>query len=93
MNKTYRHEDKLKQTVAQLADEASLCNMCHMRWSGEPLPSQATIKKIVDLCRAILFPGFYGKSTVNHHTIAYHIGVNIEGAHNLQTEMHKTRIT
>lgn len=55
MNKTYRHEDKLKQTVAQLADEASLCNMCHMRWSGEPLPSQATIKKIVDLCRAILF--------------------------------------
>ena len=33
-----------------------------------------------------LFPGFYGKSTVNHHTITYHIGVNIERLYNLLTE-------
>ena len=32
------------------------------------------------------FPGFYGKSTVNHHTITYHIGVNIERLYNLLTE-------
>lgn len=78
MNKTYRHEDKLKQTVAQLADEASLCNMCHMRWSGEPLPSQATIKKIVDLCRAILFPGFFGNDDVNTYNMEYIIGIKCE---------------
>ena len=33
------------------------------------------------------FPGiFIGKSTVNHHTITYHIGVNIERLYNLLTE-------
>ena len=42
--------------------------------------------EIIELCRAILFPGFYGKSSVNHHTIAYHIGVNVERLYNLLTE-------
>ena len=51
-----------------------------------PLPSGKVLHEIIELCRAILFPGFYGKSTVNHHTITYHIGVNIERLYNLLTE-------
>ena len=64
----------LAQTVTELSED------------GDPLPSGKVLHEIIELCRAILFPGFYGKSTVNHHTITYHIGVNIERLYNLLTE-------
>ena len=40
----------------------------------------------MELARAILFPGFYGKSSLNTHTISYHIGVSIERLHKLLTD-------
>ena len=42
------------------------------------LPSAKSLYKIVELARAIIFPGYFGNSTVNSHTINYHIGVNVE---------------
>jgi serine O-acetyltransferase len=53
---------------------------------GDPLPSSQSLLKIIELVRAILFPGYFGHSTVNKHTIPYHIGVNVEGLFNLLTE-------
>ena len=38
-----------------------------------------------DRC-SILFPGYYGNSTINSRTINYHIGVNIEKLFDLLTE-------
>ena len=32
----------------------------------------------IDLSRAILFPGYFGKSNINSQNINYHIGVNLE---------------
>ena len=39
--------------------------------------------EIVDLCRAIIFPGFYGNSTLNSQTLRYHIGMNVERLYTL----------
>lgn len=50
------------------------------------MPSGKVLHEIIELCRSILFPGFYGKSTVNSHTITYHIGVNVERLYGLLTE-------
>lgn len=41
---------------------------------------------VIELARSILFPGYYGNSTVNSRTINYHIGVNVEKLFNLLTE-------
>ena len=68
----------LAQTVTELSEDSSLKGLFHEHQDGDPLPSGKVLHEIIELCRAILFPGFYGKSTVNHHTITYHIGVNIE---------------
>lgn len=76
----------LAQTVTELSEDSSLKGLFHEHQDGDPLPSGKVLHKIIELCRAILFPGFYGKSTVNHHTITYHIGVNIERLYNLLTE-------
>lgn len=76
----------LAQTVTELSEDSSLKGLFHEHQDGDTLPSGKVLHEIIELCRAILFPGFYGKSTVNHHTITYHIGVNIERLYNLLTE-------
>lgn len=76
----------LAETVTELSEENSLKGLFHEHKDGDPLPSGKVLQEILELCRAILFPGFYGKSTVNHHTINYHIGVNLERLYNLLSE-------
>lgn len=76
----------LAQTVTDLSESSSLKGLFHEHQDGDPIPSGKVLHEIIELCRAILFPGFYGKSSVNHHTIAYHIGVNVERLYNLLTE-------
>jgi hypothetical protein len=76
----------LAQTVAELSENSSLKGLFHEHRDGDPLPSGKVLHEIIELCRSILFPGFYGKSTVNSHTITYHIGVNVERLYGLLTE-------
>ncbi|MDE6309390.1 MAG: serine acetyltransferase [Muribaculaceae bacterium] len=68
----------IDRVVATLASEDNLRSMCHMRWRGEPLPSQADVKEIIDLFRALMFPGFFGNSDVNRSNILYHTGLLVE---------------
>lgn len=68
----------LAQTVSELSENNSLHGLFHEHQDGNPLPSGPVLAEIVDLCRAIIFPGFYGKSTVSSQTLSYHIGVNLE---------------
>jgi serine O-acetyltransferase len=42
------------------------------------MPSISVLQEIVLLARSILFPGFFGDSDVNEHTMLYHIGVNVD---------------
>ena len=53
---------------------------------GRSLPSAKSLNEIVDLCRSILFPGYFGNSTINPNTIKYHIGVNVEKLYKLLNE-------
>jgi len=64
--------------VEALASEDNLRSMCHMRWCGEPLPSQSDVKEIIELFRAIVFPGFFGNSDVNRSNVLYHTGLLVE---------------
>lgn len=76
----------LTQTVNELSDSRSYEGLYQQHKEGDPLPSSEALRKIVDLTRSILFPGYFGYSTVNKHTIPYHIGVNVECLFNLLTE-------
>lgn len=76
----------LAQTVTELSGADSLKGLFHEHRDGDPLPSGKILHEIIELCRAILFPGFYGKSTVNSHTLTYHIGVNTERLYGLLSE-------
>ena len=76
----------LTKAVDELSDSQSYKGLFQQHKEGDPLPSSDSLRRIVELARAILFPGYFGNSTVNKHTIPYHIGVNVESLYNLLIE-------
>ena len=72
--------------VKQLASPDSCKGMFHSHKDNCPLPSGAVLEEIVSLSRAILFPGYYGNSSVNADTLPFHIGVSIERLYRLLKE-------
>ena len=78
-----RHSSVLGDTVEKLSDEASYKQLFHAYRDEEALPSGEVLKEIIDLCRAILFPGYYGNARISKQTIRFHTGVNVETLHSL----------
>lgn len=76
----------LTQAVSELSDKHSYEGLFHQYKDGDPLPSGKSLRRIVELSREILFPGYFGNSTVHRRTINYHIGVNVEELFGLLTE-------
>lgn len=76
----------LTQAVSELSDKHSYEGLFHQYKDGDPLPSGKSLRRIVELSREILFPGYFGNSTVHRRTINYHIGVNVEELLGLLTE-------
>ena len=75
MNTTEPFARQLWHTVDELSDTAQMQGLFHQHRHGDPLPSAAVLEEIIGLTRAVLFPGYFGSSSVNAHTVRYHIGV------------------
>lgn len=73
-----KHSRVLNDTVEKLSDEGSYKQLYHAYRDEEALPSGEVLKEIIDLCRAILFPGYYGNARIGKQTILFHTGVNVE---------------
>lgn len=76
----------LATTVDKLSNPQSFKGLFHPHRDGNPLPSGKILEEIVMLLRAILFPGYYGNSSVNTHTLHYHIGVDVERLYHLLSQ-------
>lgn len=76
----------LTQAVDELSESASYQGLIRQHTDGNPLPSGSVLCEIIELSRAILFPGYFGNATLNSRTINYHIGVNVERLMELLTQ-------
>ena len=77
----------LEQTARQLSEADSMYGLFYEEMAdGTPLPSAPALAEFIELCRAVLFPGFYGKSTLSSKTVPYHIGVNMDRLSHLLTQ-------
>lgn len=52
----------------------------------KPLPSLLKLHEIVELLRAIIFPGYFGEVIENSNTLEFHLGVKMERLYNLLKE-------
>ena len=73
-----RFADMLPRVVSALTATHSYQPLFHAHRDGEPLPSLSQLSDIIALFRAILFPGYYGYSSVDGAMMAYRMGVDIE---------------
>lgn len=80
------HSELITLTVKKLSEPASYNRLCHQQREGEPLPSGEVLSEIIFLIRSIIFPGFFGNSSINPHTLNYHIGVKTERVYDLLTD-------
>ncbi|MFZ4455411.1 MAG: serine O-acetyltransferase [Bacteroidales bacterium] len=80
------HSDIITSTVKRLSESESYKKLCHQHREGEPLPSGEILADIISLARSILFPGFFGNSSINTRTLSYHIGVKAERLYELLVE-------
>lgn len=81
-----KHSQALNETIEQLSDESSYRKLFHAYRDDEALPSGEVLKDIVDLCRAVLFPGYYGHARINKQTLKFHTGVYVNTLSSLLTK-------
>jgi serine O-acetyltransferase len=68
----------LNKTVDQLSAPQSYGEVCHEHRLGEPLPSTEKLAKIVNMIREILFPGYFGNTSLRPNTIKHYMGVYVD---------------
>ncbi len=76
----------IKTTAEQLSNLSQHPNLFLRHTSSGQLPSGESLKEIIGLVRAVIFPGYYGRSVLNQETVPYHIGTALERLFLLLTE-------
>lgn len=75
----------LTQAVDELSDSQSYKGLFHQHKDGDPLPSAKSLYKIVELARSILFPGYFGNSTI------YNPQIEMFARFKMKSSFHKTK--
>ncbi len=83
---TLEFDNKISQTIQKLSDPKSYQIVCHQHKMGEPLPSIKKLKKIIDLVREILFPGYFGTTSLRTNTTQHYMGVYVDELYELLSE-------
>jgi serine O-acetyltransferase len=78
MQSDYNILNRINQTVDELSDPKSYDLVCHEHRLGEPLPSTEKLALIVGMVREILFPGYFGNTSLRPNTIKHYMGVYVD---------------
>ncbi len=69
---------KIGLAVEKLSNEESYDLVCHEHRLGEPLPSIEKLGNMVNLIREILFPGYFGNTSLRPNTMKHYMGVYVD---------------
>lgn len=69
---------KINHTVEQLADPKTYEMVCHEHMLGEPVPSSEKLATVVNMIREILFPGYFGNTTLRQDSLRHYMGVYVD---------------
>lgn len=83
---TQNFDSRLTQTIKCLSDPSTYDVVCHEHRLGEPLPSIVKLQKVIDMVREILFPGYFGSTSLRPNTIRHYMGVYVDELHGLLSQ-------
>ena len=75
---TNQFDKKISSTIKKLSNPLSYELVCHEHKIGEPLPSIFNLSKIINLVREILFPGYFGNTSLRSNTTQHYMGVYVD---------------
>ena len=78
-----RYDEVLGSAGRLLADTSAIDALWLSDGGGQALPSASDIKRIIGLCRALVFPGFFGDAEATERNLAFHVGLWLEELHSL----------
>lgn len=74
---------ELDDIVEQLCTSASLDAVWHRTVHDAPMPSLERLREIMERLRALIFPGYFGASTVRRESMRYHVAANMDSIYRL----------
>jgi serine O-acetyltransferase len=72
------YDKRIGETIERLSDPESYNFVCYEHHLGIPLPSIKELNRIIELVREILFPGYYGNTSLKEGTTKHYMGVYID---------------
>jgi len=82
ISNNFNSKDTIQETILKLAHRESI-KMVYMPQHGRIMPSVPVLTDLVNKFREVLFPGYFGNSSLNKDNFEYHIGVNVDHAYHL----------
>lgn len=79
------NKQRFRKTIEELSKKESY-DMVYMPRHEKLMPSVNRLGELVDTLRRILFPGYFGDSSLNPETVSYYLGVNMDRAYHLLAE-------
>jgi serine O-acetyltransferase len=80
---TLIHSKQINEAIQKLSEYDLLKGLCHEQHQSYSMPSNTVLEEIIALCRAILFPGYFGNASITKQNLSFHMGVNVERLHQL----------
>lgn len=74
---------RLDAVVGELCQPDSYEHMFNRYAHDVPMPSAEALGEIVELLRAILFPGYYGPAQVSTQSMSYYLGAAMDKVYNM----------
>ncbi len=82
MNEDKFYKEVIETTIDKLALSESY-KMVYMPQHGRSMPSVAVLGDLVNRFREVIFPGYFGNSSLSRNNYSYHLGVNVDDAFRL----------
>lgn len=77
------NSERISTVVDRLCQPDSYEHMFNRYAHDVPMPSIEVLSEIVELLRAILFPGYYGPAQVSTQSMSFYIGAAMDKVYNL----------
>jgi serine O-acetyltransferase len=68
----------IASTIDKLSDPKTYDLVCHEHRLGEPMPSIQKLARIIELVREVIFPGYFGNTSLRPNTIQHYMGVYVD---------------
>jgi serine O-acetyltransferase len=79
-------DGKITRVIEQLSDPSTYGVVCHEHKLGEPMPSLTNLQRIIDMVREILFPGYFGNTSLRPNTTRHYMGVYVDELYELLSQ-------